>query len=213
MNEGLHVIPVYVACDLTAGRGKYQKLIERVYETSLHNPLIVEHIFLRFLGFSTDVQVLPPFSPEDGLWRPPDFLAPGNEQDVSYSPLFLTISTTLKQDIGQFRRRKAIIHRPILIIITTSALPSGDAAWVAYQEMMSAKWHPSVITVSMRESASGGASEMATHAAFFTIEIGAVSDLILFMLNDFFSSRSSDDTGSLRIPLVEGMKLLKHDKL
>lgn len=205
-------IPIYIACDLTAIKVPYERLIESLHEAFATNALVGRTFFLRFIGFSGDVQVLAPLGEASEFQKPPSF-NPRNSKNASYEHLFKSTMDSLNSDMDRLCASSPPrgVRRPILIIITSSPLSPADDGWLSYQAMMATARHPIVIAVSMRESASLTATEIATDAALFATGIESVAEFILSFMEDFFSTLPSNDIG-IRIPTgIKGMKLLKRN--
>jgi len=200
-------MPIYLACDLANGSDAYTTMLEALSDYHYNDPLVASHVRIHLIGFSPEASLFGSLS-RDSV-ESLTFPAIGQSDTTGYRALFELVAASMEGEIRQAKISRDRIFRPLLIVITKTSPSVGDEFRQTYQTLMSTKWHPSVMAISLSQGAATTAARLATIAAFTASGIEPITTLIREVMRDLHSSRAADDT-SIRIPgYIEGLVRLK----
>jgi uncharacterized protein YegL len=199
--------PIYLACDLSGGSDRYAGMLNAITQYHLYDALAHAHIRIHLIGFSPSAHHIASLD-EESFTETLSFPAVGQSATSGYGALFSLVMTLTQEELREANESGTRLFRPILIVIA-GALPSADdALWEPYRALMAWRGHPNVIAISLSEDTSGIAARMASDIAFSASGIDPITELIISIIHDFFSSRPRGGN-SLIIRKIDGLVRLE----
>lgn len=200
-------MPIYLACDLADGSGGYSTMLEALSDAYSSDPFAASHAPVHLVGFSPQARLFGSLNRDST--ESLTFPVVDQSATTGYGALFKLMAKLVEDEIRQAKVSGDLIHRALLIVIAKAPPSADDEFWSSYQTLMSTKWHPGVVAISLSQDTAATAARLASITTFAASGIEPIAELINEVIHDLVSSRTGNDI-SVRIPgYIEGLTRLE----